>query len=272
MDYKRKILGLTAVTAALTVYALPGMANVQTWSFDSSSQSFSSGSSGNTLSLTSSDGIHLTVRGYSDTYDQTSAADKVETGKLIWANSTALGIQNNDENTSSPHHSIDSVVSGSTDTDGDFDMLLLEFDTAVNLTGIDLNWATGGNASNTADISILAYTGSGSSTLVGNTWAQVLGSGAGDAFDSVGNYSNVGLSYYAVNPSNVTSTKWLIGVYNPVFGAGGDGGDDGMKLASLTTSTTPTTPDPPDVPVPGTLVLMLAGLLGLRARRAGVAR
>ena len=60
---------------------------------------------------------------------------------------------------------------------------------------------------------------------------------SGTAYDSAGNYSNVGLSYYTVNPTNITSTKWLVGVYNPVFGAGGDARDDGFKLASLKTST-----------------------------------
>ncbi|MEZ5571458.1 MAG: exosortase-dependent surface protein XDP1 [Halioglobus sp.] len=268
MVYKQKILGFMAAVGMMAVYSMPSLANVQTWTFNSATQSFNNTNNGNTLSLTSSDGIHLTVSGFSDTGD-VSGADLVETGRLIWANSTALGVANRDEgiDPASPHHSTDSVRSGS-DADGDFDMLLLEFDTAVNLTGMTLNWAQGGNVANTADVSILAYVGPGSSALVGNTWASVLDTNGG-AYDSVGNYSNVNLSYYAVNPTSVTSTKWLIGAYNPVFGAGGDASDDGFKLASLTTSTT-TIPDQPpgEVPAPGTLALLIAGLLGLRSRRA----
>jgi hypothetical protein len=263
MDYKQKLLSFAAVTAALAAYSLPGLANVQTWTMNSN-QAFSSNTTGNNLTMTSSDGIHLKITGYSDTNDILNAPDTVETGKLIWATTNGLGLQNNDEDLTPPNHSIDSQVSGTVDPDGDYDMVLLEFDTAVNLTGLQLNWAVGGNAANTADISILAYTGNGSSTLVGNTWAQVLGSGTGNAYDSVGNYSNVGLSYYAVNPTNVTSTKWLIGAYNPVFGSGGTAGNDGLKLTSLTTSTP--TPDTRDVPVPGTVVLLMSGLVALRSR------
>ena len=61
---------------------------------------------------------------------------------------------NRDENTGSPNHSIDSITG---DADGEYDMLLMEFDTAVNLNAIDLDWARGGNSSNTGDVSILAW-------------------------------------------------------------------------------------------------------------------
>ena len=260
-----KLTGLAAATVVLTLQAAPSLANVQTWNFTNATQSFSSNNWGNSLSLTSTDGVQLTVTGWSDTNDS-SGADEVETAKLIWAQSAALGIQNRDENTNSPNHAIDSITS---DVDGEFDMLLLEFDTAVSLSGIDLSWALGGNTSNTADVSILAWNETGSSTLLGNTWSNVLASNGG-GYDSAGNYSNVGLSYYTVNPGNIESTKWLVGVYNPVFGAGGDAGDDGFKLASITTSTPDPDEPPGEVPVPGTLALFMAGLLALRNRRARI--
>jgi MYXO-CTERM domain-containing protein len=246
------------------MHAVPTLANVQIWNFNSGSQSFSSSNYGNSLSLTSSDGIHLSITGWSDTNDL-SGADTIETAKLLWANTNALGVQNQDEGTGSPDHSVDSVTS---DSDGEFDMLLLEFDTAVNLTSLKLNWAQGGSTSDTADMSILAWDGTGSSAVLGKTWSSILDSNGG-RYDSVGNYSNVGLSYYTVNPTSISSTKWLVGVYNPVFGSGGDAGDDGLKLASLKTSTpsTPPTPTPVPVPVPGTAALILAGLLALRTRR-----
>lgn len=259
MGFKQKLVGLAIVTTAAMV-SLPSLAGVQTWNFNQST-AFTGGSNfGNSYNMTV-DGINLKVTGWSDTgdVDPGNNNDTIQTAKLIWATTNALGIQNQDENTADPNHSIDGVTS---DTDGEFDMLLLEFSTAVNLTGIDLAWAVGGNAANTADISLLAYTGAGSSAMSG-TWGSVLGA-SGTAYDSAGNYSNVGLSYYTVNPTNITSTKWLVGVYNPVFGSGGDARDDGFKLASLTTSDTP--PDT-DVPVPGTVVLLLAGLAALRARR-----
>jgi hypothetical protein len=262
----QRVVGLAAATMVAALYSVPSLSAVQTWSFSQASQSFTGGTGfGNSL-LQSSGGVNLTTTGWSDTTDVTtgSGVDTIQTGALIWANSTALGIQNQDEpvNPSSPHHSVDSVTSGGGDPDGEFEMLLLTFDTAVTLTGIDLNWAQGGGT-NKADVSILAWNGSGSSTLSGKTWSNVLASNGG-GYDVVGSYAGVGLSYFSI-PTSIESTQWLIGVYNPVFGtvAGADSADDGMKLASLTTSTTP--PDR-DVPVPGTVALILAGLAALRVR------
>ncbi|MCB1844030.1 MAG: hypothetical protein KDI09_13790 [Halioglobus sp.] len=255
---------MAVIGSVAALHAAPGLAAIQTqtWDFSNSSQSFSGTGFGNSLNLTSSDGVNLTITGWSDTND-VSGPDRIETAKLIWAQNSALGIQNRDEDTNSPNHSIDSITS---DADGEFDMLLLQFDTAVRLTGIDLNWAVGGNAANRADVSILAYDGSGSTSLGGSTWANVLSSNGGN-YDSVGNYANVGLSYYAVNPAQVESTTWLVGVYNPVFGSGGDAGDDGFKLGLITTETDDPQDDPPgEVPVPGSVPLMLLGLVLLRRR------
>ncbi|MAT92923.1 MAG: hypothetical protein CME59_10025 [Halioglobus sp.] len=261
-------LKIRTILATLGSLALlqgaPAMAAMQTFDFDSGSQSFSGNGNGNTLTM-SSGGVGLTVRAYSDTGD-VSGDDIVEAARLLWAQSSALGIQNDDENTSSPNHSIDSV---SGDSDGEFDMLLLEFDTEVNLEGIDLSWATDGGG-NYADVSILAYDGTGGFSPLGGTWADVLSSNGGN-YNSVGNYNNVGLSYYAVNGADVTSTAWLVGVYNPVFGSGSglDSGDDGMKLSLIKTST-PDDQPPGEVPVPGSLPLMLLGLVLLRGRFAAL--
>tara|TARA_R110002049_G_scaffold66364_1_gene173244 strand:+ start:628 stop:1440 length:813 start_codon:yes stop_codon:yes gene_type:complete len=267
MGINRSLVRLGAVTVFAAMYAAPTLANVQVWDFNDSSQNFNYSGNGNSLSLTSSDGINLTVTGWSDTNDS-SGPDEVETARLIWAQSTALGIVNRDEDSGSPNHSVDSVTS---DSDGEFDMLLLEFDTAVNLTSLNLDWATGGSYNNTTDISILAWGGTGSGSVLGETWSGVLDNSVG--YDSAGNYSNVGLSYYSVNPTNIESTKWLVGVYNPVFGSGGDAGDDGMKLSKIKTSTSdgPDPQPPGQVPVPGTAALILAGLFGLRGRRKGKA-
>jgi hypothetical protein len=259
---KSRLAGLAALGLAAAMQAAPALSGTQTWNFNEYTQNFSSDNYGNTLSLTSSDGVSLTVSAWSDT-DDLRDADKIETAALYWAKTNALGIINRDEINDTPNHSVDSITN---DSDGEYDMLLMEFDTAVNLNAIDLNWARGGkggNNSKTADVSILAWNGIGSSSLDNNTWSEVLGGG----FDSAGNYKNVDLNYYAVNPGDVLSTQWLIGVYNPIFGSGGDAGDDGFKLGAIYTSTDDAPPPPPSgVPIPGSLPLVLLGLFALRNR------
>ena len=246
---------------AAAMQSAPAFSAMQTWDWSNSSNSFSSNNFGNSLSMTSSDGINLTVTGWSDTNDS-PGPDEIQTGKLIWAQSGSLGIQNRDEDTNSPDHSIDSVTS---DADGEFDMLLLEFDTAVSLSGIDLSWGVDGSASNRADISILAYDGTGSAGLNGETWSDIFSSNGGN-YDSIGNYNNVGLSYYSVNSAEVESTAWLIGVYNPTFGDSLSAGNDGFKLDLIKTETTDGDEPPGEVPVPGSVPLLLLGLALLRGR------
>ncbi|NND67681.1 MAG: hypothetical protein HKN19_08850, partial [Halioglobus sp.] len=249
-----------ALGLAAALNAAPALAAVQTWNFDSSSQSFSSTSDGNTLSLTSSDGINLVVSGWSDTSDITGP-DTIQTAELIWAQSGALGVVNRDEGTTSPDHSVDSY---SSDSDGEYDMLLLTFDTAVNLTDVNFSWARDGSVSDQADVSLVAYSGVGDDTLNGKTWGDVLTSGTG-GFNVVDNYANIPLGYYAVNGSDVVSTQWLIGAYNPVFGGSLSDYGDGFKLSAIRTSTDDP-PPPNDVPVPGSLPLVLLGLYALRNR------
>ncbi len=254
-----RMVGFAAVTALTTLHAVPALSGIQTWDFDNS-DSFSSNNFGNSLSI-SEDGINLTVTGWSDPFSNT-----VEAGRLLWAQSSALGIQNRDETTNSPNHAVDS--SSRRDGGSGYDMLLLDFDTtAVDLDAIDLTW-TYDNGNNWADVSILAWDGSGSPGVAGSTWSNVLASNGG-GYNSTDDDANVDTGvYYGVNGGNVSSSKWLIGVYNPQFGASGGGlggGNDGFKLSAISTSTPNQTSE---VPVPGTLALFMAGIIAMRTRKA----
>lgn len=266
MKSKGKISALSLFACLAAMQAAPALSAVQTWDWDSSSNSFNGGNnSGNSLSMTSSDGINLTVTAWSDTDDRLPT-DLIESAKLNWQYSgTSLGAQNNDEGTSSPDHSVDSSSSDS--NGGSRDGILLTFDTAVSLDEINLRWATGGGGS-TTDLSILAWDGTGSSSISGSSWASILDSNGGN-YSSVGNYSGVGIGYYAVNNAVVESTSWLIAAYNPVFGAGGDFGDDGFKIDAIRTETQGDEP-PNEVPVPASLPLLMLGLglLGMRRKLA----
>jgi hypothetical protein len=253
-----RFTGMAVVATLSVVFALPAHSNEQMWDFDSASeaQSFSNGRFGNRLGLSSDDGAQMKASGWSDTGDRNRNNDRgrddtVENARLVWGESGGLGIHNRDEETYAPHDSIDGITS---DTDGEFDMLLLEFDTEVSLTGIDLSWATGGNAQDTVDISLMALD---DTSLAGSTWSNILANSG-----SVTNYNNVGLSYYGIN-STAKSTRWLIGVYNPTFGDGGDAGDDGFLLDYVTT-----TAEPLSVSAPGSAVLLLLGMAGLFGRRS----
>ncbi|MFK7976428.1 MAG: exosortase-dependent surface protein XDP1 [Halioglobus sp.] len=251
------LLSAALLTGSMLLPATSAMSATQVWDFDSASQSFNRNRNGNRLTLTSSDGVTLRVTGWSDTRDRNSG-DTIQNGRLIWARNDALALRNRDEGGSNANHRIDSVTN---DPSGEYDMLMLEFDEEVRLEGIDLDLAVGGALGNSADISVLAWDQSGASALNGRTWDGILASNGG-GYNVVDNYNNVGVSYYGVNPGNVSSSRWLIGVYNPLFGAGGSAGNDSFLLSALQTSNTLAT-----VPVPGSLALALMGLCGLRSSR-----
>lgn len=259
--------GACIAAAAALLYGAPGHAGALMWDFSKWNSAFNTVGSGNSLTLTASDGTTLTVTGWSDT-GNSGAQSQVESAEMVWANSSALGTQNQAEGDYLPHSSVDSVTS---DSDNEFDMLLLEFNTEVSLAGLDLNWATGGSRADTADISVLAWDGSGDGVIGGTAWADIL-AGNGGSYTSVGNYVDVDLSYFSLNSGSVASSKWLVGAYNPVFGAGGDAGNDGIALAALMTTSldgdAASSADVAEVPLPGTLGLFLLGLALLRRRLA----
>lgn len=248
--FVRQVLTVLGVAVATLAWASPSFAGLQMWDFQSWNHSLTGSGTGNSLNLTSSDGTSLTVTAWSD-------SASVESAEVVWSNSSALGVRNRFEGTGLPDSSVDSLTSSAT---GGYDMLLLEFDTEVALDGLDLNWAVGGGSLESTDLSILAWDGLGSGDL-GGSWADIL-LGNGGGYDVVGNFSDVDLSYFSLGNTGVTSSKWLIGAYNPVFGAGGDAGDDGFALASLSTMSAEEyyLTNANEVPIPGTVALMLLGL------------
>lgn len=181
-----------------------------------------------------------------------------------------------------------------------FEMALLSFGKATNLTSLQIGWnatdncgsvgaSTCTSAMHDSDMSVLAYTGSGNplTSLSSNlTWTQLLTNG----WTLIGNYSDVGAqtdnstSLLAsasnrsggVGSNNIFSSHWLVGAYNPLANPGGTGpfsvdtgsGQfvDGMKLLKVVGETQPGT----GVPEPGSLALFgfaMAGIVAMRRRQ-----
>jgi hypothetical protein len=154
--------------------------------------------------------------------------------------------------------------------DTDYDMALVSFDTSVELKEVGFGWTNGEDT----DFTVLAYTGSGTPVLEGNTWAGITGGSSG--WDLIGSYradnanhNNAG--YYAINANNVDSQYWLVGAFNDILDTGytNDGHDtDAFKLQGLKGKTSTPSPKPPqEVPEPAALGLMLLGMFGLYVRR-----
>ena len=264
MNTASKLVLLAAM--ASTMVAMPALSMTQTWDFSSGSTPFDAdGVVGNSLTMNSG-GVVLKVTAWSDTGD-VGGDDTIQSATLTWAQSGALGVRNRDEQDNSPNHAIDSVQGSGEGSDGDSgaipgeddDMLLLEFSEAVDLTGIDLSWAYDAANNSRADVSILYWNGTGTGALAGETWNTILTKG----YVSAGNYADVNLAYQAVNTAGIMATKWLVGVYNTAFGSGSGlgAGNDGFKLDLVTTATRD---GGGEVPVPGTLALLLLGMLTLR--------
>lgn len=177
--------------------------------------------------------------------------------------SAGFGIVNTAENdpcTGDPGtgpHSADNV--------GNIDLFLIEFNSAVNLTGLQIGWNGTDNYSADSDISVLAFTGKSPLTpsVSGLTASNLTTKG----WLSIGNYADVGSK---TNNSQAISTAtssswWLVSAYNSNLGGGTNlsAGNDYFKLLSVAGNVTTTN----KTPEPGSLALASLGLLGMLALR-----
>ena len=275
-------VSLLAAALGIAITQIPGIATAATtWSF----------TSGNCIAASDDpNGCTNDEFDRSQTYGASSATgpDVTTTG---WANTAnndttleqgwvaryggGLGVRNEDWNRSPGDAGEGSQPEHAVDNDDRFDFVLFDFGgTNVSLTEISL-----GYRQTDADISVLAYTGSGSLDLTSRTYTETTQDLTTNGWELVGNYDvdsidNSNPYTTAINANNVESSYWIVGAYNSVFGGCTDPYYhcqlspylDHFKIASISGIEPPDTP-PNEIPLPGTLLLMSAAGLPLWLRR-----
>lgn len=268
---KRALTGIFALSLVGYASASTTTITTQNWDFGatiSSHEDVQGYNTGNSRLNMTVGGVDVRVTAWSSTGEgaclsgiecgNTFAQDSdpfVERANLTQYGS-GLGAINNDENDDSPNHALDSR-GGSTNSK-DFDMVLFNFDEAVELTQVNAGWYSGDS-----DITVLGYQGGndlGNDPFgTGTKWSDLLNQGWNFRQDSF----NIGTSAEAVT-SGFESRYWLVGVYNPVFGGSvNHEGNDAIKLRSITTQQTEIT----KVPEPATFALLLAGVAAIFRRK-----
>jgi hypothetical protein len=187
---------------------------------------------------------------------------------VYYGASYGWGVCSSGEDCQSPQHAMDN--------DGRRESLLVTFASQqVKLTDIQLGWAQQGTTYGSADISVVAYVGSGSPTMTGISYTGI--STSAD-WKVIGNYANVAPdANLSLGNTTVYSSFWLIAAYNPVFGTctgceRASGNYDYAKLYSVTGSKSG---GDQQVSEPSSMALlgisMLIGTIGLRRRQNPVA-
>jgi hypothetical protein len=230
--------------------------NTTTTVYDKCNPSTPSGAPGATVTAVSNTGTGGQLAGayvgaYSGGYGATSAAGPTSSPA------------NTQETTVQPDHALDN--------NGNYEALLLTFTAPVALNEVQL-----GYYSSDSDISVLAYTGNGSPSLLGSTWSAV--ANAINGWTLIGNFANVwGITTnghsnsVAMNggATPVSSSYWLIGAYNSAFGttnSSGTGalgtGNDYVKVLAAYGNVRPPSGQTPE---PSSMLLLGIGLLSLTA-------
>jgi hypothetical protein len=287
-----KIQTLRALTAlGLALAGIGSAAAATSWTLTGGGAETGALAAGNTRSYNGS-GNALTVSAWSNTKNSTTAANAYIENAYLASYSGGLGVTNRDgvsgggdtnegtiAQTSVPGHTMDNELR--------YDSMLFDFGVgkSFQLKSVTVGWWQ-----TDSDLTVLAYTGTGTPTFTGSSasqsYASLLGSGWSVVKSSAGttgtaHYANAanggvaqssnaaGYQPLAVNDLNISARYWLIGALNTLVQALPSGatvgvGNDYVKIAGVGG-------DFRGVPEPAGFMLLgvtLAGLVVYRRRTA----
>lgn len=270
------------------------------WSFTNGGTETNKNNFGNTrtYSSTSVSADKVTVSAWSDTKDSGSTKNAYIESAYLGSYSGGLGVTNQDGGTVVVNRKSTSmgdanegtiantVAPGHTmDNNSRYDSMLFDFGVgnAAKLNSVTVGWWY-----TDSDITVLAYTGTGTpaftsanqgyASLLSSGWSVVKSAAAGaktgtaNYADAAGNtpQQNTNASKYvplAVNDLNVSARYWLVGALNTLVqqlpsGATVNNGNDYIKIAAI--SATYDTPEPSSIVLAGGA---LAGAVLMRRRK-----
>jgi len=167
-------------------------------------------------------------------------------------------------------HSSDNLGSSSID----YDMFMLEFSEAVNLSQATYSWVYGSGSDKSVraaqnQVTVAALS---DNNIRNQSWESVSQFQTIESDYSQVQYSSGYFTNFTTSDVNSTFSKyWLIGALNTVFGGDiNQEGDDGMKLASVSFTKQGTPPPSVSVPEPSSIMMFGLALFGFAATRRKV--
>lgn len=271
--------------------ALIGATPVQaasSWSFTTGGTETNAGNWGNTRTYSAGADKDVTISAWSNTKNNGGVGNAYIQNAYLGAYSGGLGVTNRDGATNAGDTNEgtikNSVVPGHTmDNDARIDSMLFDFGVgkAAKLNSVTVGWWY-----SDSDLTVLAYTGTGTPTftstdtgyasLLNSGWSVVKASagttGTANYANAAGNTppQNTDARKYVplqVNDLNISARYWLVGALNTLVqtlpvSPSVNGGNDYVKIAAITATY--------DTPEPSSIVLAsgaLAGAVLMRRRR-----